>query len=108
MASYLLVNSRDLHEYVGARSVLDLAAQLRARGNPVTLFLVENAVFAARQGSRLNQDLEELTDKGVRVVAEDVALRARGITTLSPAVAQSNIDELADLVVDGSDKVIWY
>lgn len=108
MSRYLLVNSRDLHEYSASGSILDLATQLQSRGNSVTLYLVENGVLAARQGSTFGKALGELASKGVRILAEDLALRVRGITRLSTDVAQSNIDELADLVVDGSDKVIWY
>ncbi len=108
MARYLIVDSRDLTEYTGARFIQKAAGQLQSAGNEVTLFLIENGVIAARKGSDVGAELAALARGGVRVVVDDVSCSARSITQFADGVASSNIDHLADLIVEGSDKVLWY
>ncbi len=48
MAKYLLIESRDPFEAKGASDLYDLAATL-AKGDEVTLLLVQNGVFPARR-----------------------------------------------------------
>ena len=108
MARYLIVDSRDLTEYTGAKFIQKAAAQLQSAGNEVTLFLIENGVIAARRGSDVGGELTALTQGGVRIVVDDVSCSARGIRQFADGVTSSNIDHLADLIVEGSDKVLWY
>lgn len=108
MAKYLFINSRDTYEYAKSENLFDLAEQLKKRGNEVTLFLVENGVLAARSGSVGAKRLGALKQQGLRVLAEDVSLKARGIERPADGIVVSNMDELADLIVSGSDKVMWY
>ena len=50
MDSYLLIESRDALESSDVATYFyDLAAGLAREGSPVTLFLVQNGVMAARQ-----------------------------------------------------------
>ena len=108
MAQYLIVNSRDLHEYSSGEYIQNLAGQLRQKGNDITLFLIENGVLAARKGNEIGKNLSNLAKQGTKVMAEDVSCRARGITELGEGISQANIDQLADLVIEGGTKVIWY
>jgi len=108
MARYLIVDSRDLTEYTGAGFIQKAAGQLQGAGNEVTLFLIENGVIAARKGSDVGGKLAALAQGGVRIVVDDVSCSARGISQFSDGVVSSNIDHLADLIVEGSDKVFWY
>ena len=108
MSRYLIVTSRDLYEYASSSQVLELAGALKNRGHEVTLYLIENGVLAARRGAHLAARLSDLSRAGVTVLAEDVSAKARGIEQLADGVRLSNMDELADLIVDGCDKVIWY
>jgi hypothetical protein len=41
-------------------------------------------------------------------MADDISCKARGIAQLAEGVSQANVDQLADLITEGSDKVIWY
>ena len=108
MARYLFINSRDSYEYANSENLFQLAEQLRKRGNEVTLFLVENGVLAARNGSVGGKRFGSLKQQGLRVLAEDISLKARGIDRPADGVDVSNMDELAELIVTGSDKVMWY
>ena len=108
MARYLIVNSRDLQEYSSGQYIQDLAGQLKQKGNDITLFLIENGVLAARKGNEVGKNLTDLTKQGTKVMAEDVACRARGITEMGEGITQANIDQLADLVIEGGTKIIWY
>jgi len=108
MAKYLIVNSRDLQEYSGSQFILNLAGQLRKKRHEVTFFLIENGVLSARKGSQFNTSLQTLSKEGTRVLAEDLSLKARGISQMGEGISPSNMEELATLVMDGCDKVMWY
>jgi sulfur relay protein TusB/DsrH len=108
MARYLIVDSRDLTEYTNGGYIQKVAGKLKQDGNDVTLFLIENGVLAARKGAEIGKNLTELSKRGTRIMAEDISCRARGIGQLVEGVAQSNMDQLADLIAEGSDKVLWY
>ena len=108
MSRYLIVDSRDIQEYTGGAYIMNLTGKLRQKKHDVTLFLIENGVLAARKGSRSAAKLGELSKGGTKVLAEDISCKARGVAVLADGVASGTMDQLADLIVDGSDKVIWY
>lgn len=108
MARYLIVESRDLQEYTGGKFLLNLTENLQGRGNTVNLFLVENGVLAARKGAEAGARLTALAKKGTSVLAEEAACKARGIGSLAEGVVTGTMDQLADLIVDDTDKVLWY
>jgi len=108
MAKYLIVASRDLMEYKESDFALSLASQLKKSGNDATLYLIENGVLSARRGSEPSSRLTALSKEGVKVFAEDLSLKLRGVKERAEGVAESNMDALADLILTGVDKVIWY
>ena len=108
MSKYLIVESRDLMEYKESDFALNLASQLKKSGNETTLFLIENGVLSARKGSEPSARLTTLSKEGVKVMAEDLSLKLRGVKERAEGIAESNMDVLADLILNGVDKVIWY
>lgn len=107
MAKYLLIESRDPQEAAAVNEYTDLARDLKGAGNDVTLFLVQNGVFAARKGfagSRVG-DLS-----GVTVLADDFSLRQRGIGNgeVVSGVKVSGMGELVDRLVDADTKAMWH
>ena len=78
MARYLLIESRDPFDSNDTRFCCDLARQLAAARNDVTLFLVQNGVLPVRPGARA-ADLTSLAGAGVRVLADSFSLKERGI-----------------------------
>ena len=108
MARYLIVGSRDLMEYKESDFALNLATSLKKKGNDTTLFLLENGVLAARKGSETAARLTALSKEGVTVLAEDLSLKLRGVKERAEGITESNMDALADLILNGADKVIWY
>lgn len=105
MSEYLLVESRDPFESRGFSQRCDLALTLRAEGGGVTLFLVENAVLGARAGAK-TPGLDRLVKAGVRVLADEFALRERGIAEVAPHIAPTDIDTLVDELARGA-KALW-
>ena len=104
MAGYLIIESRDPFGSTGVSQTWDLASDLRAAGHDVTLFLVENGVLAAR-----NQDrLDALADAGVEVLADDFALRERGLDAdrLVAGVRPSPLAVVNDRLAEGR-KALW-
>jgi hypothetical protein len=107
MSDYVLIESRDPFESRGFSQRCDLALTLQLDGAAVTLFLVENAVLAARSSANL-RDLEKLSKSGVQLLADDFALRERGIRTteISTLVKPVKLDALLSALAAGS-KAIW-
>src|SRR5262249_52532008 len=108
MPRYLLIESRDPFDSNDVRFCCDLAQQLAAAQNEVTLFLVQNGVLPARSGAR-SDDLARLAGAGVRVLADSFSLRERGIdeTRLIAGVEAAPLDVVMDALVEGA-KVIWH
>ena len=102
-----MIESRDPQEAGSVGEFTDMARDLQAAGNEVTLFLVQNGVFAARkgfQGSRLAQLGE------VSVLADDFSLRQRGITDgeVAAGVRASGIGALVDLLAEPGVRAMWH
>ena len=86
---------------------------LKAAGNDVRLFLVQNGVLAARKAAPDNP-LATVAAGNVTVLADGYSLRERGINlgedgeTLE-GVAVGDIDQLVTLAMaDGGTKVMWH
>ena len=107
MSRYVFIESRDPFESRDTRYIEETAVEVKERGHEVTVFLVQNGVFAARTSARR---LGRLTDAGVSVLADDVSLRERGITNeeLAPSVRESGIGALVDAIVQENTKAIWH
>jgi len=108
MPRYLLIESRDPFDSNDTRFCRDLARQLAAAKNEVTLFLVQNGVLPARPGAR-SSDLTSLSGVGVRVLADSFSLKERGIDEghLAAGVAAAPLDVVLDALAEGA-RVIWH
>ncbi|HEX3524395.1 MAG TPA: DsrE family protein [Stellaceae bacterium] len=106
MAEYLLIESRDPFESHDVGYYYDLARGLVEAGDKVTLFLVQNAVFAARPSAQAPQ-LRLLVGSGIKIVADDFALKERGITKLLDGVQVAPIDIVVDHLEAGH-KTLWH
>src|SRR5271169_5517961 len=67
MPKYLLIESRDPFDSNDTGFCADLAAQLAAAKNEVTVFLVQNGVLPARAGAR-SGEIAKLAGAGVSVL----------------------------------------
>lgn len=108
MHSYLLIESRDPFESTDVAHFSQLASDLAVAGNTVTLLLVQNAVLPARRDAR-NTGLAALLDTGVKVLADEFALRERAIGThqLAPGIVPTNLEIVVDQLAAGA-KAIWH
>jgi sulfur relay (sulfurtransferase) complex TusBCD TusD component (DsrE family) len=108
MAKYLLIESRDPFDSNDTRFCCDLAQQLAAARNDVTVFLVQNGVLPARAGVRAG-NLGKLPGAGVKVLADSFSLKERGIdeARLAPGIAAAPLDLVIDALAEGA-KVIWH
>ena len=107
MTRYLLIESRDPIGSPAFERRCELAAALRADGADVTLFLVENAVLGTRSAARLPA-LGKLAKQGVQLLADEFALRERGIGNdeVAPAVRPAALDMMATLLAGGA-RATW-
>ena len=108
MPRYVLIESRDPFDSNDTRFCCDLATQLVAAKNDVTLFLVQNGVLPARAGAR-SGDLTKAAGAGVKVLADSFSLKERGIDEgrLVSGVAAAPRDVVLDALAEGA-KVIWH
>jgi sulfur relay (sulfurtransferase) complex TusBCD TusD component (DsrE family) len=102
MARYLLIESRDPYASNDTAHVRRLAATLAKGRHDVTLFLVENGVLPARAGAA-SAGLDELHALGVEILADDFALRERGIGAerLAPRVTAASLAAVIDGLAEG-------
>jgi len=109
LAQYVLVESKGPQN--GGQYSFELAKQLRELKHNVTIYLVQDAVFAARKRFEAGEKLiAEATAQNLTLLADEISLRQRGLTKerLSDAIRVSNMDELIDLLLEKSDKAIWH
>jgi sulfur relay (sulfurtransferase) complex TusBCD TusD component (DsrE family) len=105
MPAYVIVESQDPFESKCFSQRCELALTLLGEGSEVTLFLVENAVMGARVGAK-GSGLQRLAKAGVRVLADDFALRERGISQLATDVVPAGLDALIGELACGA-KTLW-
>jgi sulfur relay (sulfurtransferase) complex TusBCD TusD component (DsrE family) len=107
MSSYLLIASRDPLGDPDGRFVEETARSLVSDAHQVTVFLIQNGVFAARAGAETS--LARLTDVGVQVLADAFSLRERGIPDekLAPGVRPAALDVIIDGLAQGV-RTIWH
>jgi hypothetical protein len=106
MADYLLIESRDPFESNDVGYYYELARGLVEAGNQVTLFLIQNAVFAARPSAQAPK-LQALVGSGIKVLADDFALKQRGVTKLLDGIQIAPIDVVVDHLEAGH-KTLWH
>ena len=109
MAQYVLVESKSPPN--GGQYSFELAKQLRELKHNVTIYLVQDAVFAARKRFEAGEKLVAgAKARTLTLLADEISLRQRGLTKerLSDAVRVSNMNELVDLLMEKSDKAIWH
>jgi sulfur relay (sulfurtransferase) complex TusBCD TusD component (DsrE family) len=108
MASYLLIESRDPFEFQDVQRTFDLAASLAKNAENVTVFLVENGVFSARESSA-SQALVALAAQGVTILADAFSLKERGIhqTRLARPIASATVEDVVDALARDV-RVLWH
>ncbi len=106
MSKYLFIESRDPFESSDVKQQWELATALARKGNDVTMFLVQNGVFAARREARITT-LDPTA--GMTVLADDLSLAERGIPekSLRDNVDIAGTDALTDLIIEDGCKPIW-
>jgi predicted peroxiredoxin len=109
MISYVFIESRDPFESRDAQFVVDTATALKQHDNEVTVFLVQNGVLGARQ-SAIGSHLPQLASAGITLLADGFSLKERGMvqTEINPAVRESSVEALVDLLVRDNTKAIWH
>jgi predicted peroxiredoxin len=102
MAKYLLIESRDPFDSNDVAHHFGIASGLAKEGNTVTLFLVQNGVLPARKSTQ-SEALSKLARAGVEVLADEFALRERGIPAdaLAEGVRAAKLDVVVDQLGEG-------
>lgn len=109
MARYLLIETKSPLE--GGDYAFEIGKQLRELNHDVTIYLLQDAVFAARGGFARGEALVVDAERhNLHVLADEVSLRQRGVTAarLSERVRSSTTSDLLDLLMERSDKAIWH
>ena len=116
MADYILIESRDPFESADVGGFLDLADGLAKEGSAITLFLVQNAVMAARHGAQATfpgnthaRSLAALATNGVKVLVNSFSLQERGISPnrLMAGVTVAPLSAVIDHMAAGR-KALWH
>ncbi|HEY7640469.1 MAG TPA: DsrE family protein [Steroidobacteraceae bacterium] len=105
MPGYLLIESRDPFDSKGFSQRCELALILKSEDAEVSVFLLENAVLGARATAKL-AGLDKLAKAGVRLFADEFALRERGVTELAPNIHAAGLETLIGELAAGA-KALW-
>lgn len=109
MSRYLLIETKDPSD--GGEYVFELARQLREAQHDVTIYLLQDGVFAARRTYRAGAELVNDAERhGVKLRADAVSLRQRGVVgdRVAKSVSVAEMNELVELLMERSDKAIWH
>jgi sulfur relay (sulfurtransferase) complex TusBCD TusD component (DsrE family) len=108
MNRYLLIESRDPFESRDSERYVGWAAALARAGHDVHLFLVQDAVLAARRRASFAA-LAVAAAAGVGISADDFSLRERGIADadLLPSVRPAPLDLVVERLAAGC-KALWH
>jgi sulfur relay (sulfurtransferase) complex TusBCD TusD component (DsrE family) len=106
MTEYLLIESRGPFESRDVGYYYELARGLSEAGNQVSVFLIQNAVLAARSSADV-PELLALLNTGIKVMADDFALKERGITKLLEGIQIALIDVVVDHLEAGH-RTLWH
>jgi sulfur relay protein TusB/DsrH len=109
MASYLLIETKNPLD--GGAYAFELGQQLRELKHDVTVYLLQDAVFAARKSFRAGRTLIEQAERGgLTVLADTVSARQRGVTgdRVSKEVRMSDMPDLVQLLMERADKAVWH
>jgi sulfur relay (sulfurtransferase) complex TusBCD TusD component (DsrE family) len=109
MTNYLFIEARDPFASRDTEFLEQTATALKLSGHPVTVFLVQNGVLAARNNGR-DSYLGRLAAAGVMLLADDFSLNERGIQTgeLQPGIQPSGIETLVDALIEQNTRAIWH
>jgi len=110
MTRYLLIESRDPFENRESENFLEMVGRLAQNGDQVTLFLIQNGVFALRKGSLFTGKLKELIKQNVQIRADSFSLDERSIQERErlEQIKMSGIDEILDILFEPGMKTIWH
>ena len=109
MSQYLLIETKGPLD--GGDWAFELGRQLRDLDHQVTVYLLQDGVLTARRrfpaAERL---LTEAEKSGLRVLADSVSARQRGIVgdRVAKTVTVSDIGDLVETLMERTDKAIWH
>lgn len=109
MAKYLLIETKSPLE--GGEYAFELGSQLRDLDHDVTIYLLQDAVFAARSSFKTGRELIEQAERsGLRVLADGISARQRGLVgdRVARGVGVSDMGEMVGLLMEQADKAIWH
>jgi hypothetical protein len=86
----------------------ELVQGVSNRGNETILFLVQNGVLPARQGSKHGEMISKLIKGKVKVLADGFSLQERAVHNLADGVEVTNIDRLVEMLLEPGTKAIWH
>lgn len=110
MAKYLLVESRDPFENRESEKFLEMAGNLADSGDHISLFLVQNGVFASRKSSAFTATMKELLKRNVQIYADSFSIDERAIQEHErlDQITLSGMEEFLEILFAPGTKTIWH
>ena len=110
MSKYLLIESRDPFDSRDCEWLYNTAKDLKAAGNEVTVFFVQNGVLPTRKTNQYAETIHELAQAKVTLLADSLSLQERAIMTeeLLDEVQTADVDALVDLLMEDQVKPLWH
>ena len=109
MAKYLLIETKGPLD--GGDYAFEVGEQLRDLGHDVTIYLLQDGVFIGRNDFAAAERLRRAAEEhDLQLLADIISLRQRGVvgSRVAAMVRPGDMDELLELMMEGTDKVIWH
>lgn len=104
MQNVLIIISKEVYSSSKTQFALKIAENINQKGNPTTIFLVEDGVYFLK-----HKNIEEFINSGITVHAEKWDLKARGIKDrINPNIKISDMEDLFDQIYEKNDKALWF
>jgi sulfur relay protein TusB/DsrH len=108
MSRYLLIESRDPFESSDCEHYAELAQGIAERGNETVLFLVQNGVLAAKNGSKCNAQITNLLKNKVKILVDRFSLKERAVNQLVDGVEAVDLGAVVGSFMEQKTKVMWH
>ena len=110
MSRYFLIESKDPFDSTDSEDFLDLAGRLAAKGDSVTLLLIQNGVLTLRKGSTFDRKIRELIEARVKILADNFSLSERAIQESNrlEGIVVCEMDRVVETLMEPGTKTIWH
>ncbi|MHA1380289.1 MAG: DsrH/TusB family sulfur metabolism protein [Candidatus Helarchaeota archaeon] len=104
MQNVLIVITKERFSSNKTNFALDIAKNIQKKGNPTTIFLIEDGVYLA-----IDREIDELLNIGITIHAEKWDIKARGLKNkINEHITINSTEDLFNEIYEKNEKSLWF